>query len=187
MSLPEDVTRLLSKLEEGRGEAWEQLLPIVYEELRRLARHQRLRHKGRETLNTTALVHEAYLKLAHRSGLSAESRIHFFHIAAQAMRDVLVDYARRQRAAKRGGDAPILSFDEKLDLPPVKAAEVLSLDAALTRLEQFDAQQAKLVELRYFVGLTIEETAEMLGSSPSSVKRLWRAARAWLYQELEDS
>jgi RNA polymerase sigma factor (TIGR02999 family) len=181
---PHEVTRLLAALSGGQREALDTLLPLVYDELRRLAHRQRQQQRTYATLNTTALVHEAYVKLAGRGGASWEDRAHFYRIAARVMRDILVDYARRQRAAKRGGDRQPVSLSEFGDLPDVRAEEVLAVDEALRRLETLDPRQGRVVELRYFVGLSIPETAEVLGLSESSVKRDWTAARAWLYREM---
>ncbi|MFQ5570068.1 MAG: ECF-type sigma factor [Rhodothermales bacterium] len=179
-----DVTYLLAQLSNGHEEALDRLLPLIYDELRRLAHRQRLRQHAHETLNTTALVHEAFLKLAGKDDASWKSRAHFFRIAARAMRDVLVDYARRQRAAKRGGDRPDHSLDDIGELPEVRAEEVLGIHEALHRLEALDPRQCRIVELRYFVGLTIPETADVLGISAATVKRDWVAARAWLQREI---
>lgn len=162
------------------------LLPILYDELRRLAHAQRRRLRPYETLNTTAVVHEAYLKLAGREDASWEDRRHFFRIAARVMRDVIVDYARKQQAEKRGGDAADVPLDEAPPLPDLASEEVLALADALDRLRDLDARQAQVVELRYFVGLTIEETAEVLDVSPATVKRDWTSARAWLVRGMGD-
>ena len=178
-----DITLLLEQARQGDASVLDHLLPLIYDELRRLARVQR-RVRPHETLNTTALVHEAYLKLAERDDASWENRLHFFRIAARAMRDVVVDYARRQQAAKRGGDRPALSLDALPPLPAVQPAEVLDLHDALERLETLDERQARIVELRYFMGLTIDETAEVLDVSPATVKRDWTLARAWLFHEM---
>ncbi len=180
-----DVTVLLEQALSGDEAALDTLLPLIYDELRRLAHAQRRRLRLHETLNTTALVHEAYLKLASKEELSWQSRIHFFRVAARAMRDIVVDYARQQQAAKRGGDTPDLSLDDLPPLPAVQADEVLGLHEALSRLEAFDERQARIVELRYFVGLTIEETGEVLDISPATVKRDWTSARAWLFHHMK--
>lgn len=182
----EQVTQLLIDYCEGDTQALDQLLPLIYDELRRLAHRQRMRKGARETLNTTALVHEAYIKLVNHPNPSWNDRTHFFRVAAKAIRQILVDYARKQQAAKRGGQQPVLSFDEALFLPDGRVEEVLALDEALTRLEQFDERQSQIVELRYFVGFTIAETADALDISPSTVKRDWTAARAWLHRELRN-
>ena len=187
VSRPSDVTHLLASLREGDEAAWNVLLPLIYDELARLAHRQRLRHGAGETLNTTALVHEAYLKLAGKDDASWNDRRHFFRIAARAMRDIVVDYARKQQAAKRGGSASPLSLDAVGDvraLGPLRTEEVLALDAALKELERLDARQARIVELRYFVGLTLAETAAVLDVSVSTVQRAWLSARAWLYRTM---
>jgi RNA polymerase sigma factor (TIGR02999 family) len=181
---PHEITRLLALAHGGDADALDRLLPFVYGELRALAHRQRLRQRGAETLNTTALVHEAYLKLAGKEGGTYENRLHFFRVAARVMRDVLVDYARAQRAAKRGGGVPPVSLSDFGDLPAVRVDEVLGLDEALGRLEKLDAEQARLVELRYFAGLTLPEAAETLGLSERTAKRRWTTARAWLYHTL---
>ena len=181
-----DVTRLLVRLREGEPGAWDELLPLVYGELRRLSHGQRRKARPYQTLNTTALVHEAYLKLAAREEPpSLQDRQHFFRVAARAMRDVAVDYARRQRAEKRGGPEAAVTFDEAAVAGEKQLSEVLALEDALQRLEKLDARQARVVELRYFAGLSIPETAEALGISPATVKREWAAARAWLYREMQ--
>jgi RNA polymerase sigma factor (TIGR02999 family) len=181
---PHEVTRLLAAFSAGQHEALDALLPLVYDELRRLAHRQRHHNPAHATLNTTALVHEAYVKLAGRASASWEDRAHFYRIAARVMRDILVDYARRQRAAKRGGDRQPVALTDLGELPDVHTEEVLAVDEALRRLEALDPRQGRVVELRYFVGLSIPETAEALGLSESSVKRDWTAARAWLYREM---
>ncbi len=179
--LPPDspVTRLIDEARRGDAAAMQRLVPLVYDQLRDLARQQRLRNPS-ETLNTTALVHEAYEKLV-RTDKTFEDRQHFFRLAARCMRDVLMDRARAARRIKRGGPLP----DLLLDAERVAAAEtperLLALDDALTRLAALDARQAETVELRYFVGLTIPETADVLGLSEATVKRDWTAARAWLH------
>jgi RNA polymerase sigma factor (TIGR02999 family) len=178
-----DVPTLLSEARDG-APVLDDLLPLMYDELRRLARAQRRRLRPYETLNTTALVHEAYLKLAGRDRRSWNDRMHFFRVAARAMRDVVVDYARRQQAAKRGGDAPHVSLGALPPLAAVEPEEVLALHEALGHLEAVDARQARVVELRYFVGLTIDEAAEVLSISPATVKRDWTSARAWLFRHI---
>lgn len=175
------ITTLLSDYCKGDEAAFDQLLPLVYDTLHRMARRQRQRQRGYETLNTTALVHEAYLKLYRHEGASWSSRRHFYRVAARAMRQILVDYARKQRAAKRGGKGDEAAFDERLYIAEGKAEEVIALDEALEKLAVLDPRQSKVVELRYFVGFTIPETAEALGISPATVKRDWTAARAWLH------
>jgi RNA polymerase sigma factor (TIGR02999 family) len=185
MAEPHEITRLLARVQEGDREALERLIPLVYDELRALAHRQR-RRSNSETLNTTALVHEAYEKLA-RSKSGFADRRHFLRVAARAMREVLVDHARAHQRAKRGGGVRPLSLDEMGLVPPQRADQVIALDEALTRLTALDARQAEVVELRYFVGLTIPEAADVLGLSSATVKRDWLAARAWLYQTLSEA
>lgn len=179
-----NVTLLLEQARTGDAAVLDDLLPLIYDELHRLARAQRRRLRPHETLNTTAIVHEAYLKLAGRDAASYQNRLHFFRVAARAMRDIVVDYARRKQALKRGGGTPDLSLDDVPPLPDIDVKEVLALHDALDRLEALDERQARVVELRYFVGLTIAETAEVLDISPASVKRDWAMARSWLFREM---
>ena len=187
----ETVTRLLVGVQEGREGALDALFPLVYEELRALARQQRRRWQGDYTLNTTALVHEAYLRLVDQTRVSWESRAHFLGVAARAMRHLLIDYARRRQAQKRGGDAPRVSFDEEV-MPPDELAFVdekqtdvlVALDDALKRLEQTDARRSRVVECRFFGRMTIDDTAAALGVSRNTVKRDWTHAQVWLYREL---
>ncbi|MDX1420728.1 MAG: sigma-70 family RNA polymerase sigma factor [Rubricoccaceae bacterium] len=178
-----EVTQLLAQVREGDPGTLDRLLSLVYDELRALAHRQRVRQGAAATLNTTALVHEAYEKLA-RADADWSNRTHFFRVAATAMRQVLVDYARAQATEKRGGPGRPLPFDEGCLVPAERAAEVVALDEALDRLSALDPRQGEVVELRYFVGLTIPETADVLGLSPATVKREWMAARAWLHREM---
>jgi RNA polymerase sigma factor (TIGR02999 family) len=179
-----DITELLAAWREGDKGAVARLMPLVYEELRALARRQ-LPGRG-ETLRTTALVHEAYLKLARRSRLAVQDRHHFFAIAAKAMRQLVVDHARRRMAAKRGGPLRALSLADA-DVPiREKAAEIIALDEAMDRLAALDESLSRVVELRFFAGLSVEETADALDCSPRTVKRDWRKARALLHAELLD-
>jgi RNA polymerase sigma factor (TIGR02999 family) len=180
-----EVTRLLQDWSDGRREALDQLLPLVYDELRRLARSYLSHERPDHTLQTTALVHEAYLKLIDQHSVNWQNRAQFFAISAQAMRRILLDNARRRTSAKRGGGEPKLSLDEAATVSGEMANEsLLALDMALQELEKIDAPQSKIIELRYFGGLTIEETAEVLKSSPATVKREWTMARAWLYKAM---
>ena len=178
-----EVTQLLEQARAGDPDALERLVPLVYDELRALARRQRQRRGADETLNTTALVHEAYEKLARGNGAYAD-RHHFFRVASRVMRSVIVDHARAARAQKRGGDARPLALDEERLVPAERAEEVLALDEALDRLAALSPRQGEVVQLRYFVGLTIPETADVLGVSPATVKREWTVARAWLHDAL---
>jgi RNA polymerase sigma factor (TIGR02999 family) len=170
---------------EGDAAALQQLFPLVYDELRQLAR-RRLRGEHRDhTLAPTALVHEVFLRLVDHRRATWENRAQFFAVAAQLMRRILVDYARARRARKRGGSATRVSLDSAGDLPaPVGAVDVLAIDEAVTNLAAHDADQARIVELRFFAGLSVEEIAHVLQRSPRTVKREWRLARAWLYREL---
>ena len=183
-----EVTRLLQDWSVGNREALDKLLPLVYGELRRLA-HSYLTHERPDhTLQTTALVHEAYLKLIDQRSVNWQNRAQFFAISAQAMRRILLDNARRHTALKRGSGGPKVSLDEIASLPNAGANEsLIALDEALKTLATIDADQSKIVELRYFGGLTIEETAEVLKTSPSSVQREWTIARAWLYNAVAGS
>jgi RNA polymerase sigma factor (TIGR02999 family) len=186
-----DVTDALDALRDGDTTAGDRLLRAVYAELHRLARTQRRHERSDHTLNTTALVHEAYLRLLGPSYRDFDSRAHFFGAAARAMRQVLVDHARARQRTKRGGGEVPVSLSalpaEPADpafLTDERAAEILDLDAALGRLAALDERQARVVECRYFGGLSVEETAEALGISEPTVKREWRSARAWLYAAL---
>lgn len=181
---PAEITRLLGAVASGDPDAMERLLPAVYGELKILAASYLRRERGDHTLSPTALVHEAYLKLVDQRSINWEGRSHFFGIAAQAMRRILVDHARRRIAKKRGRQLQV-TLDTSAELagaPPDE--EVAAVDEALVRLATVDPRQARLVELRYFAGLSIEEAAEVTGVSPATVKRDWALARAWLQREL---
>jgi RNA polymerase sigma factor (TIGR02999 family) len=179
-----DVTQLLLDWSKGDQESLDKLLPVVYQELRRLAQHYLRQERPDHTLQATALVHEAYLKLIDTRNVEWQDRAHFFAVAAQVMRHALVDAARQRRAQKRGGGHK-LPLDEALSVPGgEKGVDLLALDEALERLAEIDPQQSRIIELRYFGGLSVEETAEALGVSPRTVKREWRVARAWLHQEI---
>ncbi len=180
-----EVTRLLQDCSDGNRDALDKLLPLVYNELRRLA-HSYLSHERPDhTLQTTALVHEAYLKLIDQRSVNWQNRAQFFAISAQAMRRILLDNARRHTAAKRGSGGQKISLDEVATLSGDSANDsLIALDLALQKLETIDEAQSKIVELRYFGGLTIEETAEVLKISPSSIQREWTVARAWLYKTM---
>jgi RNA polymerase sigma factor (TIGR02999 family) len=179
-----DVTALLSDWSEGKEEALERLTPIVYDELRRLARRYLARERRDHTLQSTALVHEAFLKLVDQKNVRWQNRAHFFAIAAQMVRRILVDHARAHQADKRGAGLPKLSLDEAIGVAEKRDLEVLALDDALKSLARIDPQQARIVELRFFAGLSIEETAEIVGVSPATVKRDWVTAKAYLFREL---
>jgi len=184
MSGQEKVTGLLMAFAEGDPAAFDALFPLVYDELRRVARHRLRSERDGHTLNTTALVHEAYLKLVGLDRMQYQGRAHFFAVAAQAMRNILVSYALRRKTQKRGGGQPHLPLDEALFLSEQQAEEILALDEALGRLATLSERQHQVVECRFFGGLTVEETAEVLDISPATVKRDWNLARAWLNREL---
>jgi RNA polymerase sigma-70 factor (ECF subfamily) len=179
-----EVTLLLQGWRNGDCKALDALLPLVYEELRRLAHFQLQRERQDHTLQTAALVHEAYLRLIGLNPPQWESRTHFFAIAAHLMRQILVDYARRHVAAKRGGGACKLSLEEATVLSKQKDVDVLSLDDALKALAKIDPRQSRVVELRFFAGLSLEEISEALEIAPATVQRDWTAARAWLHREI---
>lgn len=181
---PSPVTDLLARWRSGDREALDALMPLVYQELRRIARHYLQRERADHTLQSTALVHEAYVRLVGNNPPEWRNRAHFFGVAARLMRQILVDHARVQRADKRGGGAFKLSLDEGLVGAPGKDLDLLDLDNALRGLAQLDPQQSQVVELRFFAGLSIEDTAEVLGISPATVKRDWATARAWLQREM---
>jgi RNA polymerase sigma-70 factor (ECF subfamily) len=180
------VTRLLHEWQRGSQDAFDALVPLVYQELRLIAGRQ-LRHEWRpDRLEVTAVVHEAYLKLFDQRDVDWQNRGHFFAIAAQLMRRILVDHARHRGRLKRGGDSPVVPLDAAAvaAADPVDAVDALDLDRALTKLEALDPMQAQVVELRFFGGLTIEETAAAMASSPATVKREWALAKGWLFREL---
>jgi RNA polymerase sigma factor (TIGR02999 family) len=180
-----EVTNLLVRFREGDRQAEAQLIPLIYGELRRLASGYLNRERGDHTLQPTALVHEAFLRLVSEGQPPWQNRAHFFGVAARLMRQILVDYARRRRSLKRGGSCERIDLEEKfLVYSPEKSAELLALDEALDRLASQDERQARIVEMKYFVGLDIEEIAQVLGTSPRTVKRDWTMARAWLHQEV---
>lgn len=179
-----EVTRLLGELRRGRPDAGAELLPLVYEHLHRLAAHYMRQERPDHTLQATALMNEAYLRLVSQENTDWQDRAHFFGIAARLMRQILVDHARGHQAGKRGGLAEKLPLDELREFSPTKSRELVQLDDALRSLEELDPRQARIVELRFFGGLTVEETAEVLGISPRTVKREWSVARAWLHGEL---
>lgn len=178
------VTELLVRWRKGDRQALDALIPLVYEELRRIAQHFLQREKPGHTLQSTALVHEAYVRMVGQNLPEWQSRAHFFGIAAQLMRQILVDHARARQAAKRGGDVFKLSLDESTAMPEQRDLDLIALDDALKSLTELDPQQSRIVELRYFAGLTIEDTSEVLGISPATVKRDWATARAWLQREM---
>lgn len=182
-----ELTQLLQSWSHGNRQAMADLLPLVYDELRRLASsYMRFEAPG-HTLQATALVHEAYMKLIQQRAVNWQSRAHFFGIAAQMIRRILVDHIRATRAQKRGSGFAALSLDEAIGVPEKRNWEILALDDALKTLAKVDPQQARIVELRFFAGLSIDETASVVGVSPATVKRDWVSAKAWLFRELSRS
>jgi RNA polymerase sigma-70 factor, ECF subfamily len=177
---------LLTAVRSGDDAAVNRLMPAVYEELRRLAKRHMAGQRRGHTLQTADLVNEAYLKLVNVQETGWKDRIHFFAVASRAMRSVLVDYARRRSYAKRGGNPIRVSLSEADQISGEKSAEVIAVDEALSRLAALDLRKSQIVELRYFGGLSVEESAELMSLSPSTVKREWRRAKAWLYRELGD-
>lgn len=184
MSQPSDVTELLAAWGGGNELVEEQLFPLVYAELRKLARSHLRRERADHTLQPTALVNEAYLRLVDQSSVEWQGRAHFFGIASRMMRRILVDHARARHAARRGGGVPDLTFEDELNPGKSIDVDLVELDDALEALAELDPEGSRIIELRYFGGLTIPETAEVLGTSASTVKREWSAARAWLFREL---
>ncbi len=180
------VSKLLVNWRRGDQGAREALIPLVYNELRRLARLHLRRERPDHTLQSAALVHEAYLRLIRQDHPQWQNRAHFFGVAAQLMRHILVDHARNRAAAKRGAGAPRLSLDEEVALPQARDVDIVALDDALNQLAALDPQQSRVVELRFFGGLSIEETSVVLGISPATVKREWATARAWLQREMKN-
>jgi RNA polymerase sigma-70 factor (ECF subfamily) len=181
---PQNVTQLLLKWNRGDATALDALIPLVYNELRRLARYYLQQEKQGHTLSSTALVHEAYLRLVDQREVTWQNRAHFFGVASQMMRRILVDHARKRASAKRGGDALTLALDDAMTQPQQHELDLVALDEALVGLAKLDERQSRLVELRFFGGLSIEETSEVLGVSTPTVKRDWASARAWLFREL---
>lgn len=184
METQHEITRLLADWSKGDRQALEKLTPLVYDELRRLAARYLRQERPGHTLQSTALVHEAYMKLVGQNNVRWQNRAHFFGIAAQMIRRILVDYARARRAEKRGSGAGALSLDEAIALPGGKDLDLVALDDALEGLSKIDERQSRLVELRFFTGLTIEETAEVLQMSVATAKRDWVSAKAWLAREI---
>ena len=186
-SSPQEISQLLVAWSQGDQTAAEQLMPLVYGELRRMARRYMAGQPPGHTLQTTALIHEAYLKMMGQQGKRWQNRAHFFGVAARAMRHILVDYARGRKAVKRGGEARAVSLDEAALVTKGQAAEIVALDEALTRLAHLSPRQSNVVELRYFGGMSVEETAEVLKVSSETVTRDWRMAKSWLLRELQQS
>jgi RNA polymerase sigma factor (TIGR02999 family) len=183
-----DVTQLLRDWAEGDREALDRLVPLVYSELRRLSRHYLNRGRFHASLQTTALINEAFVRLIDQNGIGWENRAHFFGIAARTMRNIVVDHARKRHAQKRGRGEDRFLFDEQLAyVNPEKGVGLVALDDALNSLSKIDPDLSRLVELRFFGGLTVRETAVVLGVSPATVKRSWRTAKIWLHRELTRS
>jgi RNA polymerase sigma-70 factor (ECF subfamily) len=193
MTSSDDVTGLLARWSQGDTRALEQLLPLIYTECERIAVRQLRRERADHSLDPTALVHEMYLRVVDQRRATWENRVQFFGVAAQVMRRILVDHARARRTDKRGAGSVFVSLGAAANAPDANApdatgvADVLAIDEALERLAVHDPGQVRIVELRFFAGLTVEETAEVMGRSPSTVKREWRLARAWLYRELREA
>jgi RNA polymerase sigma-70 factor, ECF subfamily len=180
-----EVTALLSRLTQGDQQAAAKLIPLVYKELRQIAARYMGHERPGHTLQTTALVHEAYLKLVDSPSPNFQNRAHFLAVSAQVMRHILVDHARARARDKRGGPQSNLPLEEGLVFAPERSSDLVEIDAALEKLAEFDPRQAKIVELRFFGGLTVEETAAVLDISPKTVKRDWSIAKAWLRRELQ--
>ena len=180
---PEDVTNILIASSQGDQEALDKLLPLVYTELRRLAERYLHKERSDHTLQPTALVNEAYLRLIDQN-VPWQNRAHFFGVAAEMMRRILIDHARKHQAQKRGSGGIKISLDEAIDVADERAAELIALDEAMKALAEFDLQKSRIVELRFFGGLSIEETAEVLGIGTATVIRQWKLAKAWLYNEV---
>lgn len=181
---PGEITEVLRQVTDGKEDAQARLMPLVYAELRRVAAAYMRRERPGHTLQATALVHEAYIKLVGQHEVHWQNRAHFFGVAAQVMRRILVDHARAQRAGKRGGPRNQVTLDDAMLVEQHGPADLIELDEALNRLAAFDARQSRIVELRYFGGLSVEECACLLNVSPKTIKRDWSVARAWLYGEL---
>ena len=181
---PMDVTQLLKELSTGNQDVLAELIPLVYDELRRLAAYHLRQERCNHTLQATALVHEAYLRLVDQRHVGWKNRSHFFGVAAHLMRRILLMHARRIHAAKRGGSAARISLDEGVVFTREHSAELVAIDELLTRLAALDPQQARVVELRFFGGLSVEETADLMGISAATVKRDWAMAKAWLAREM---
>jgi len=183
---PSNVTQMLHDWSDGDREAFDKLVPIVYEELRRQAVRYLRRERPGHTLQTTALIHEAYIRLIDQTNVRWQNRAHFFGIAAQLMRRILVDHARSRQAAKRGGSDIKVPLEEAIIASEGREVDLVALDEALERLAAIDPQQSRVVELKFFSGLSVEETAEVLGISPRTVKRDWNVAKGWLRREISE-
>ncbi len=184
---PNEITEQLIAWRNGDEAALDALIPAVYQELRRMADHYLRAENPGHSLQPTALVHEAYLRLIDQTKVDWQNRAHFFGVAAQMMRRILVDHAKAKHRVKRGGTAPKVSLDETMNLSSERAVELVALDDALNVLHELDERKSRIVELRYFGGLTVDETAQVLGVSDKTVMRDWNLAKAWLYQQLSQS
>jgi RNA polymerase sigma factor (TIGR02999 family) len=184
---PGTTTQLLIDLTNGNRAVVDTLLPLIYNELRSLASNYLRRERSEHTLQPTALVHEAYMRLVDQTQVNWQNRAHFFGVAAQMMRRILVDHARAHQADKRGGEFRKVSLDESLDSVAERSNELIALDDALVELASFDEMKSRIIELRYFGGLTVEETAEALGVTPVTIKRHWRMAKAWLFGKIKNT
>jgi RNA polymerase sigma factor (TIGR02999 family) len=185
-SSPDEISQLLADWTNGDQSALDKLMPLVYDHLRRMAHHYMSHERPDHTLQTTALVNEAYLRLINQKRAHWQNRAQFFGIAAQIMRRILVDHARSNARTKRGGGGREVSLDEAASLSPTRAADIIALDDALKRLAQNDPRKCQIVELRYFGGLSVEEAAEVLKIAPITVKRDWLVAKAWLHREISN-
>lgn len=181
-----DITQLLDDLSSGNKGVIDQLMPVVYDELRKIARNQMHREREGHTLSPTSLVHEAYFKLVNQKQANWQNRAHFFALASLSMRRILINYANQKLAQKRGGDAPVVTFNEELMSQDSKAEEVIMIDRALDKLKEMHERQAKIIEYKFFGGLEFAEIAEVLQVSLPTIRRDWRLARAWLIKELKD-
>lgn len=184
--ISEDVTKLLEAWSDGDGKVLDQLMPLVYDELHRMAKRYMSSQPSGHTLQTTELIHEAYLKLVGSKEKRWQNRAHFFGVAAQAMRHILVDHARSRQSEKRGGATQMIELDEAAIVSSSRAEEIVALDDALLRLSDLDQRKSRVVELRYFGGLNIDETAEVLKVSPETIIRDWKFAKTWLLREMSD-
>ena len=185
-AMPPEITELLLRWKGGDADALDHLTQLIYPELRRMARQYMGRERPTHTLQTSALINEAYLRLVDQQATHWHDRLHFFAVAAQIMRHILIDHARRRHFAKHGAGAPHVPLDETAVIYQERAAEFVALDDALRRLAEFDARKSQIVELKFFGGLTVEEVAEVLNLSPVTIKREWRAAKAWLHLEISE-
>ncbi|HEU0251746.1 MAG TPA: sigma-70 family RNA polymerase sigma factor [Pyrinomonadaceae bacterium] len=184
--MADDLTEMLLEWREGDKAALNRLMPLVYDEIRRIAHRYVQRERDGHTLQTSALVNEAYLRLAGQQSVDWQNRAHFFGVTAQVMRHILIDHARRRRYVKHGGEVRVIPISEAAEMSMQRASELIALDEALEELSKLDQRKSRVVELRYFGGLSLEETAEVLQISLMTVRRDWRAAKAWLYKAMKD-